>query len=140
MSDPPSDINFPLYLYIIKGLLAEALFPECTGTPCNRARGGALGEDAVDTRLAHFVVAFWVDEEAHIGVEIAGRFAYGADVWRAELVGVDRGQRNIIYHLRRLDGEEPCHCEWVLATCLKELLFGCCLEKTNGRLNIGVYL
>lgn len=70
LSDPTSDVNFPFYLYIFKGLLAETLFPECAGTPCDRARAGALGEDAVDARLAHFVVAFWVDEEAHIAVEI----------------------------------------------------------------------
>lgn len=61
LSDPSSDINLPFYLYIIEGLLAEALFPKCAGTPCDRARGGALGEDAVHARLAHFVVAFWVD-------------------------------------------------------------------------------
>lgn len=79
-SNPPSNVNFPLYLYIVEGLLAETLFPECAGTPCDWAGGGALGEDPVDTRLAHFVVAFWVDEEAHIGVEIAGRFAYRANV------------------------------------------------------------
>lgn len=117
LSDPPSYINFALYLYIVKVLLAEALLPECASTPCDGARGGALREDPVDTRLAHFVVAFWVDEEAHTGIEIAGRFAYGANVWRAELVGVNRGKpSHVTHHLRRLDGEGLSHYEQVLAT------------------------
>ena len=117
LSDPPSNINLPLYLYIVEVLLAEALFPKCASTSCDGARGRALGEDAVDTRLAHFVVAFGVDEEAHIGIEIAGRFAYGADVCKAELVGVNRSNQVIITHrLRRRDGEGLVHCEQVLAT------------------------
>lgn len=49
LSDPPSDINFPLYLYVVKVLLAEALLPECASTPCDGARGRALGEDPIDT-------------------------------------------------------------------------------------------
>lgn len=44
------------------------------------AGGGAGGEDAVDAGGAHFVVAFWVDEELEGGVEVPVGFADGADV------------------------------------------------------------
>jgi hypothetical protein len=37
-----------------------------------------MGEDTVDARLAHLVVAFWVDEEAHIAFEVALGVADGA--------------------------------------------------------------
>lgn len=50
----------------------------------NGALRRAVREDAVDARLAHLVIALWVDEEAHIGVEVARRLAHRADV----LVGV----------------------------------------------------
>lgn len=39
-----------------------------------------MAEDAVYTRLAHFVVAFWVHLELHVGVEVARRFADRANV------------------------------------------------------------
>lgn len=80
MGYSPPDINFALNVDVVKGLLAEPLFPQRASTPGDRTRGRTLGEDAVDARLAHFVVAFRVDEEAHVGVEIARRFAYGADI------------------------------------------------------------
>lgn len=50
-------------------------------TPGYRARGGARREDAIHARLAHFMVAFRVDEESHAGIQVAGRFADGADLW-----------------------------------------------------------
>ena len=36
------------------------------------------------------MIAFWVDEEAHVGVEVAGCFADGADIWKGvSVVGID---------------------------------------------------
>ena len=55
------------------------MFAECLPTPRNRALSGTVREDAVDAGLAHFVVAFRVDEEADRGVEVAGGFADRAD-------------------------------------------------------------
>lgn len=88
-SYPPSNIDFAFHRYIPKRLCSKLGFPQCSGAARNRARGRSLGEDAVDTRFAHFVVAFWVDFKAHVGVEIAGGFADGADVcggWRKEQI------------------------------------------------------
>jgi hypothetical protein len=39
-----------------------------------------VGEDAVDARLAHLVVALRVHEELHVGVQVPRRFADGANV------------------------------------------------------------
>ena len=49
----------------------EALFAQ--GFPAVRygTRGGPGGEDAVHAGGAHFVVAFWVDEELEGGVKVA---------------------------------------------------------------------
>lgn len=57
----------------------------------NGAGGGAGGEDAVDTGGAHFVVAFWVDEELEGGVEVAVRFADGTYVIGGVIVDGLRG-------------------------------------------------
>ena len=67
-------------MQVFEGLAAEAGFAEGAGAAGDGAGGGAVGEDAVDAGFAHFVVAFWVHEEAHGGVEVAGGFADGADV------------------------------------------------------------
>ena len=40
-----------------------------------------MGEDTVHARFAHFVVAFWIDEEAHVRVQVPGRLADWADIW-----------------------------------------------------------
>lgn len=79
--DAPSDVDFTFDLEVFEGLLPEALQAEGAGAAGYGTRGGALGEDAVDARFAHFVVAFWVDEEAHVGAKVAGGFADRADVW-----------------------------------------------------------
>lgn len=55
----------PLYLHIVEGLPAEALFPECAGTLCNKAGGGASGEDVVNTRY-FLMVATWADDEWYV--------------------------------------------------------------------------
>lgn len=79
-----------------------------------------MGEDAVDAGFAHFVVAFWVHEEAHGWVEVAGGFADRADVcgiclsavaWRREGAGLKDS-----YHLHLLDAVEQHHCGQALVT------------------------
>ncbi len=79
--DAAADVDLALDLEVVKGLAAEAGFAEGAGATGDGAGGGAVGEDAVDAGFAHFVVAFRVHEEAHRGVEVAGGFADGADVW-----------------------------------------------------------
>lgn len=57
----------------------------------NGAGRGAGGEDTVDAGGAHFVVAFWVDEELEGGVEVAVRFADGTYIIGGVIVGGLRG-------------------------------------------------
>ena len=59
----------------MKAFLSEGFAAVRNGTG-----GRAGGEDTVDAGGAHFVVAFWVDEELERGIEVAVRFADGADV------------------------------------------------------------
>lgn len=59
----------------MESFLAESFAAVGNGAGCGTGR-----EDPVDARRAHFVVAFWVDEELEGGVEVAVRFADGADV------------------------------------------------------------
>ena len=80
LSDSSPDVDFALYLDVFESLLAETLLAQGASTAGDWARGGTLGEDAVDAGLAHLVVAFRVHEEAHVRVEVAGGFANGADV------------------------------------------------------------
>ena len=77
---PAPYVHLALYLQVLKRLFSEFVLPECSSAAGDRAGSGASREDAVDAGLAHLVVAFWVDEEAHVGVEVAGRLADGADV------------------------------------------------------------
>lgn len=49
-------------------------------TPCNGTKRRTVREDAVNTRLAHLVVTFRVDQKAHVRIEVAFRFADGAVV------------------------------------------------------------
>lgn len=55
----------------------------------NGTRCGSRGEDAVHAGGAHLVVAFWVDEEFEIAVEITVGFTYGTDVigWIGDVEG-----------------------------------------------------
>ena len=68
---PPPDVHLPLNLDVVKGLFAELLLPQRPVAARHGARRGPVGEDAVDARLAHLVVALRVDQEAHVGVEVA---------------------------------------------------------------------
>jgi hypothetical protein len=52
-----------------------------------------MAEYPVHARLAHHVVAFRVDLEVHVGVEVARRFAYGANVCRRVRVSHERRAR-----------------------------------------------
>lgn len=81
-----------------------------------------MREDAGHARLAHFVVAFGVHEEAHRRVEVAGGFADGADVWgvwESLLVMALRGDGGLwggSYHLLPLGAVEQHRCRRVLVT------------------------
>jgi len=81
LRNPPANIHLLLHLDIFKGLPPEPLLAQGPPAPGHGTRGRALREDAVDARLAHLVVAFGVDEEAHVRVQVARRFAYWANVW-----------------------------------------------------------
>lgn len=80
-SHPPPYIHLSFNLQILERLPPESLFPQCPCTARYRTWSGSLGENPVHTRLAHFVVAFWVNEKAHVGIEVAGGFANRANVW-----------------------------------------------------------
>ena len=62
------DIAFSLYRQVFEARDLEAVFAEGFGAAGYGAGGGARGEDALDAGIAHFVVAFWVDFEDHVGV------------------------------------------------------------------------
>ena len=68
-------------MYVLKRLFSKPVLAKRLAAACDGARGGTGGEDAVDARLAHLVVAFWVDQEAHVRVEVAGGLADGADFY-----------------------------------------------------------
>lgn len=70
---------------VVKGLPAEPVLAQGLAAAGDGAGGGSGGEDAVDARLAHFVVAFRVDEEAHVRVEVARGLADGADFYSCSI-------------------------------------------------------
>lgn len=92
LSDPPPDIYFPLNVDVPERLLPKSLLPQRPSTSCDGARSRSLREDAVDAGFTHLVVAFWVHQEAHVRVQVTGRFAYWANVWRRRS-RVSRGLR-----------------------------------------------
>ena len=61
-----------------------------------RAGRGAGGEDSVNTCRAHFVVAFWVDQELKGGVKVTVAFADGAYIGGG--VVEERGFRETRHH------------------------------------------
>jgi hypothetical protein len=73
-------VHLSLHLEILKCLGPELGLPQRARAACNRARRRPVAEYAVHARLAHFVVAFGVDLELHVGVEVARRLADRADV------------------------------------------------------------
>ena len=100
LGDASPDVDLAFDLQVFEGLFAETLFSEGAGAAGDGAGRGAVGEDPVDAGLAHFVVAFGVYEEAHIGVEVAGGFTDGADVCKGRLV-----ERCLCLYL---EGQEDC--------------------------------
>lgn len=79
-ADFRADITLPLDSDVLKSLGLESALPKRSPTACDWAWSWTLREDAVDAGLAHPMVAFGVDLEPHIGVQVAGGFAYWADV------------------------------------------------------------
>jgi hypothetical protein len=80
VSDSAPYVDFALDFQVLECLGAEFGFSKRTGASGDWTGRGAVAEYSVDARLAHFVVAFWIDFELHVGVEIARRFADGANV------------------------------------------------------------
>jgi hypothetical protein len=75
----------------------ETFLPQGFAAVWNGAGSRAGGEDAVDASGAHFVIAFWVDEELEGGVKVAVRFADGTDVIGG--VGVDGLRCPVVHHV-----------------------------------------
>ena len=72
------DIDLAFYLNVLKRLLSESVFAKCATAFGYGTLRGTVGEDAIHARFAHFVVTFWIDEEAKFAVEIAAALAYWA--------------------------------------------------------------
>lgn len=58
----------------------EALFTQGFAAVGNGTGGRTRGEDSVHAGGAHFVVAFWIDEELEGRIEVPVRLADGADI------------------------------------------------------------
>lgn len=80
MHHAPPNIYFSLHSDIFERLLAELVLTQGLATSSNWTVRGTAREDAVHARLAHLVVAFWVDEKSHIGIQVSRGFADGADL------------------------------------------------------------
>ena len=65
-----ADINLLLHLNIFERLLSKLLLSQDFMTADDGALVGALREEVINTRLTHLVIAFWVDEEPHVWVEV----------------------------------------------------------------------
>lgn len=74
-----SDVYLPLHSNILECLLPELGLSEGTLASGNRTRRGSMREYSVDTRLAHFVIALWVDEKPHVWVQVPRALADRAD-------------------------------------------------------------
>lgn len=81
MHHPSPDIYFALYVDVFECLFAEFVFAQCLAAASNWAAGWASTEDSVHAGLAHLVVAFRVDQEAHVRVEVSRGLADRADLW-----------------------------------------------------------
>ena len=66
----PPDIHLSLNLQILECLRSELGLPQRPFAPCYRTRRRPMAKYAVHTGLAHFMVAFRIDEEAHVRVEV----------------------------------------------------------------------
>lgn len=81
MHHAPPDVHLSLNSNVLKGLLAKAVLAEGFAASSDGATSRARGENSVHAGLAHLVVAFWVDEESHVRVEIPRGLADGADLY-----------------------------------------------------------
>lgn len=78
--NPPPDVYFPLHLEVLECLGPELRLPKRLVTSRDRAWRRTVCEDSIDAGFAHLVVAFGIDQEAHMRVEVARRFTYDANV------------------------------------------------------------
>lgn len=78
--NPPSNVNFPLNLYVLKPLLPKAVLTKRSATPGNGARCRSRREYAINARFTHLVIAFWIDHIFHALIEVPHRLADGANV------------------------------------------------------------
>ena len=88
--DPSADVALALDGQVLELGLPELVAAQRLAAAGDRAGGGPGGEDALDARVAHLVVALRVDEEAHALVEVRRRLAHRAHVvcvqWSAMFV------------------------------------------------------
>lgn len=82
------DVNFPLYVYVLERLFSKPVLAQRLAAARNGTRGRTCRKDAVHARLTHFVVTFWVYQEAHVRIEVAGGFADRADFYIARMGSV----------------------------------------------------
>jgi hypothetical protein len=66
----PPNVHLSLNSNVLEGLLAKAVLAEGLAASSDGAASRTRGENSVHAGLAHLVVAFWVDEESHVRVEI----------------------------------------------------------------------
>lgn len=77
---PAPDVDFAFYRKVAEKGGAEAFAAEGAVAAGIGALLGAFVEEAVDAGGAHGVIAFGVDEEFHVAVEVTDCFADGAHV------------------------------------------------------------
>ena len=78
------------------------------------AKSWPLREDAIHTRLAHFVVTFWVDLKPHVRVEISRGLADRAYSCKAlRMLGNDNRTAHHLRHHRSSEAFETCQLERV---------------------------
>lgn len=75
------NVNLPLHVDILERLLPKSILPQCLVTPCHGTIRGTRREYPVDAGLAHLVIAFRVNEEPHVWVQVSRGLADGADLW-----------------------------------------------------------
>lgn len=71
LHDPLPNVDLPFDTDILKGLLSESVLAQRLVATGYRTGRGSRREDAVHAGLAHFVIAFWIDEEPHVRVEVS---------------------------------------------------------------------
>jgi hypothetical protein len=90
LHDTSPNIDLPLHTDILKGLLSESVLAQRLvatryGTGCGTRR-----EDAIYAGLTHPVIAFRVDEESHVWVQISRGLADGTYFCRGAIHDVSQ--------------------------------------------------